>query len=419
MRLHQLPVLQNWDCHGCGGCCYQYQAPVTEEERRRIEEQGWDKDPDLAGKRLFTARGPWWRRRYLLAHRPKGGGCVFLSAEGRCRIHERFGAEAKPLACRLFPFVLVPAGDHWRAGLRFACPSAASNRGRPLADHRADVEQFARLLERQEGPEVTTLPPPPLQPGQRVAWSDLLRFMQAILTLLQERDISLERRWRKCLALAALCRQAQFDKLTGGRLSEFLDMVSSGLDAEVPAEPENVPPPTWIGRMLFRQAAAVYSRKDWGPVRGPATRGVLGRLGIGIHFALGRGKMPRVNAHVCPGMTFAQMESPAGPLPPDAQAVLERYYQIKVESLQFCGPTGFGLSFWDGLESLALTLPLLLWLARGMEASSRAEAVERAVSIVDDHFGYNRALRSRRHHFIRRLLAGRGELARLMAWYSR
>jgi lysine-N-methylase len=418
MRLHSLPVLQNWDCHGCGGCCYQYQAPVTEEEQRRIESQGWDKEPDLAGKRLFTAQGPWWARRSVLAHRPEGG-CVFLSPEGRCRIHERFGPEVKPLACRLFPFVLVPVGNQWRVGLRFACPSAAANRGRPLTAHGPDLEQFARLLEQQEGPVVAALPPPPLQAGQYVAWPDLLRFVQAILALLQERNVSLERRWRKCLALAELCRQAQFDKLTGGRLTEFLNVVSDGMDGEVPAQPEAVPPPSWVGRALFRQSVAVYARKDQGQARGPATRTLLGRLGSGLHFAFGWGIVPGVNAALRPGVTFAQMEAPAGRLPAEAQAMLERYYLLKVESLQFCGPTGFGLPFWDGLESLALTLPIILWLSRGLAAASRTEAVTQAVSIVDDHFGFNRALRSWRHRLIRRLLASRGELSRLIAWYSR
>jgi hypothetical protein len=45
--------------------------------------------------------------------------------------------------------------------------------------------------------------------------------------------------------------------------------------------------------------------------------------------------------------------------------------------------------------------------------------VTRALSIVDDHFGFNRALASRRQWLSFRILATRGELARLIAWYSR
>src|SRR5262245_28014667 len=142
--LRHLPVLQNWDCHVCGTCCKEYLVTVTDEERRRIEAQGWDKDPDFAGLPLFAREGPPWARRYHLNHRPDGS-CVFLRENGRCRIHERFGYETKPLACRLFPFVLVPVADHWRVGLRFACPSAAASKGRPLSGHDPDLERFAAM----------------------------------------------------------------------------------------------------------------------------------------------------------------------------------------------------------------------------------------------------------------------------------
>src|SRR4051812_15457228 len=102
--LVQLPVLQNWDCHATGTCCQEYRVPLTEEEQQRIEAQGW-RPEDLGGHQPFRRHG-WFRPRTFLERRPDGG-CVFLSPEGRCRIHERHGYETKPLACRLFPFVLV------------------------------------------------------------------------------------------------------------------------------------------------------------------------------------------------------------------------------------------------------------------------------------------------------------------------
>src|SRR5262249_10900830 len=124
LPIRTLPVLQNWDCHVCGTCCKEYQVTVSDDERRRIEAQGWDRATDLGGLARFVRRGWLWMRRYTLNH-GADGSCVFLSENGRCRIHERHGYEAKPLPCRLFPFVLVPTSDHWRVGMRFACPSAA------------------------------------------------------------------------------------------------------------------------------------------------------------------------------------------------------------------------------------------------------------------------------------------------------
>jgi lysine-N-methylase len=104
MPVHHLPVVQNWDCHSCGNCCREYDIPVTAAERQRIEAQGWQNDAAVGDLPLFVRQGRW-SSNYRLFRGDRG--CVFLNDEGRCRLHERFGADAKPFACRLYPFVLV------------------------------------------------------------------------------------------------------------------------------------------------------------------------------------------------------------------------------------------------------------------------------------------------------------------------
>jgi lysine-N-methylase len=416
-----LPVVQNWDCHQSGSCCKEYQVAVTDEERQRIEAQGWASLPDFQGVPLFTAHGPPWARQHHLNHRPDGS-CVFLSPEGRCRIHERFGAAAKPLPCRLFPFLLVPAGDHYRVGVRFACPSAAENKGRALSAHDGDLRDFAAQLERREGVArpgaARTIPPPALQKAQVVDWPDLLRFIDALQRLLRNHADRVDRRLRKCLHFANLCRQAKFDKVSGPRLVELLDLLAAGLEGEVPADAASLPRPGWSGRLLFRQALALYARKDRGPNRGPATFGRLSLLRAAWRYGRGRGEAPRLHGW-SPHVTFEKAEEPAGPLPADAEALLERYYLIKVGSLQFCGVTNFGMPVWEGLESLLLTFPILMWLRRGLADRNATAALARALSIVDDNFGYHPALGAGRQRFALRILAGTGELERLIAWYSR
>src|SRR5262245_43315660 len=144
-----LPVVQNWDCHVTGTCCHEYRVTLSEDEVERIKQQGWTAE-ELGGLPPFKYAGPFWARKTQLNHRDSGA-CVFLGEQGRCRIHEKHGYEAKPLPCRLFPFVLVPAGDHWRVGLRYACPSAAANKGRGTADHAGDLHVFAGQLATREG----------------------------------------------------------------------------------------------------------------------------------------------------------------------------------------------------------------------------------------------------------------------------
>src|SRR5262249_4192781 len=160
------------------------------------------------------------------------------------------------------------------------CPAAASNHGKPLEEHGEELDRFATELEKDRGWEgaagghgtAPVPPPPPLQGRQRVDWPDLVRFGQAVLALLPDREVPPGCRLRRFLALAKLCRQARFDQVRGERLKEFLEVLSASLPADVPVEPAFLPPPTWLGKVLFRQVLALYVRKDQGPERGSATR---------------------------------------------------------------------------------------------------------------------------------------------------
>jgi lysine-N-methylase len=228
----------------------------------------------------------------------------------------------------------------------------------------------------------------------------------------------IEWRLRKCAAVAAVCRDAKFDTVTGERLKEFLQLISEGMSAETPVRPEAVALPDWIGRVLFRQTMAIYARKDVGPRRGVSRHGRLALLWAAWKFAVGSGRVPRVHG-LMPATTFEAIEQPGQPLSDVAAAMLSRYYQIKIESGQFFGPTNFNRRFWDGLDSLLMTYPAIRWLARALHDRPADEAITLALRIVDDNFGFNPLLGSRRQIIAGRILGRRGEISRLIAWLSR
>jgi lysine-N-methylase len=416
LPVRSLPVLQNWDCHACTDCCREYRVGVTDEERKRIESQGWENDPAMHGTQLFIRDG-WFSGNYRLNHRADGA-CVFLDEKGGCRIHGKFGSEAKPLACRIYPFVLVPAGNHWRVGLRYACPSVVDDLGRPISAHESAIREYAQTLEDREGIAGRAQAVPMLQRAQTVSWSDLVLFINTFRDYVVDERRPLEWRMRKILAVIDLCRQSRFDKITGDRLKEFLAVIGDGVNPDVPAHAAAVAEPGWIGRILFRQAMAIYARKDSGPNRGISKHGRLALLWAAWKFALGSGRVPRVHG-MMPETTFERIETPAGPLPDKSIELLTRYYRVKIESGQFFGPNNFRRQFWDGLESLLLTYPAILWLVRAFHDRPREAGVASAVRIVDDNFGFNPLLGSRRQLTGTRMLARRGELSRLIAWYSR
>jgi lysine-N-methylase len=414
-----LPVVQNWDCHVTGTCCHEYRVTLSDDEVERIEKQAWTSE-ELGGLSPFKRAGPPWDRKTQLNHRDSGA-CVFLGPEGRCRIHEKHGYEAKPLPCRLFPFVLVPAGDHWRVGLRYACPSAASNRGRALPEHQDELLAFADMLAKREKlqprDDGSLAPPPLLDGGERLDWPDTLRLVDALVKLLTNRKDAFERRMRRCVQLAAAMRPLKLQQVRGGDLAVTLEALSRETES-VPPHPMVMQPPSWVGRVLFRQACALFTRKDHGPNRGLAAKGRVALLGAAWRFARGKGAVPRLHRAI-PETTFEEAERPRGPLLAEAEAVLERYYSIKVGSLQFCGGASFGLPFWAGFSTLALTLPVILWVARLFRDVPREEAITRAITIVDDHVGFNRVLGTMRQQYAVSILARRGELAKLIGWYSR
>src|SRR5687768_11677489 len=96
-------ILDNlrFTCSQCGDCCRAWNVPVGPAEVARIEALDWrDKAPDLAGApATVPSAAPSTKGRRRLARHPDGA-CVFLGERNQCRIHEHFGEEAKPLACR-------------------------------------------------------------------------------------------------------------------------------------------------------------------------------------------------------------------------------------------------------------------------------------------------------------------------------
>ncbi len=389
---------------------------ITDEEKHRIEALDLANDPEVPPKPWFAPVGRR-SRKWKLKHRPDGG-CVFLTAGNRCRIQERFGADAKPFVCRLFPFVLIPAGNHWRVGMHFSCPSAAANQGRPVADAEKDLVHLSRLLEQHAGRSAESAPPPLLLAGQRLSWPDVCRVVEVLVEIVRDRSDRLERRLRKCLAVSRVCSQTQFDRLQGSRLSKYLRAVHNAMEAEVPREAADLPPPDRLfGGVLFRVLLAVYAREDQDEQRAAGVRSRLGRVLAGWRFASGRGLVPRVNEYF-PKTSFQEAERAGGPLP-EMDETLERYYLVKLNSLQFCGPSNFGLPLLAGLDSLVLTLPMILWLRRAFTDQPPVKAVQQAIQIVDNHFGGNPMLGFPHIQYLMRIMAQRGELEKLVAWYSR
>ena len=420
-----LPVLQNWDCHNCGGCCKQHLIEITDAERERIVTQGWTAADGIPeGQPIFEKmNGFFGRPQWRLAHRADGG-CVFLDERGLCRIHAKFGEPAKPLACRIYPYAFHPAGKSVAVSLRFSCPSVVKNAGRTMTAQQAEIRRLAEAVVPQDA---VTNPAPQINAAERLDWPDFHRCVDALDETLAPTagpsPTPLVVRLLRAVEWTGLVGLSKFDKLRGERLQDFLDLIREAACADVPALPQTMAEPTRLGRLYFRLLVAQYARKDTAADLQAGWRGRWRLLRAIWKFSRGKGDAPPLQS-AFQAVPFAALEAPFGPLTAEQDEILTRYLHVKVQGLHFCGPAYYDVPFVEGFHSLALVIPVTLWLARWLAASSgrsqwTTDDVIQALTIADHHHGYSPALGQyaarRRVH----MLTAAGDVPRLITWYGR
>ncbi|MFN0055035.1 MAG: YkgJ family cysteine cluster protein [Planctomycetales bacterium] len=416
----QLPTIQNWSCHNCGGCCRQHLIEVTAEERARIESQQWTAGDGVPGDRPLLVRigGPW-SRRYRLGHQADGG-CVFLDERGLCRIHARFGEAAKPLACRVYPYAFHPAGKSITVSLRFSCPSVVANRGQSVEEQKSDLRSLQKLVV----PEGTQrMPPPEIAPGERLDWPDTLKFIDWLDALLATERVGFAIRLLRAVKGIELIGQARYAAIRGPRLDEFLEIIQGAVVGEVPPDRTGMAEPSRTGRLQFRLLAAQYARKDTFAEQQLGWRHRWKLLRAALAFTRGTGNIPRLQEQFAE-VPFVHLEAPFGPLPAAGDELLTRYLRVKVQGLHFFGPAHLDEPLVEGFQSLALAVVAVLWIARWLAASAgrsqwEGEDVSRALAIADHHHGYSGAFRQPGFRTRVRLLAKLDDISKLVAWYSR
>jgi len=416
----ELPTLQNWSCHNCGGCCRQHAIEITAAERHRINSQNWIGEPGIApGRPLIVRLGLPGSQRYRLGHQADGA-CIFLDERGLCRIHAKFGEQAKPLACRIYPYAFHPAGKKITVSLRFSCPSVAANRGSPVTSQQQELKALERLVV-PEGAE--RIPPPEISPGERLEWLDTLKIVEQLDEFLAFGPGGVATRLVRALKFVDLLSQSRFEKIRGNRLDEFLEVISEAAAGEAPHDLATVSEPSSTGRMQFRLLCAQYARRDTFNDRQAGWRSRWNLLLSALRFTRGTGLTPQLHAELAQ-VPFSDLERPFGPKEETAEEMLIRYLRVKIQGLHFCGPAYYNVPLTEGFQSLALVVPVVLWLARWLavgqgHTSLENDDVARALSLADHHHGYSPAFGQRGFRSRVRLLARLDDIVRLIAWYNR
>lgn len=118
--------------------------------------------------------------------------CVFLLADGFCRVHAEHGSAAKPSVCRRFPYFPRRVGGEVRLHLSRCCPSVRDGFGGPPSGE--DLDEAVRGAPFGRDVEAG---PVALAGLRTVPWDDYLRLERLVVALLEDE------RWRLPEGIAA------------------------------------------------------------------------------------------------------------------------------------------------------------------------------------------------------------------------
>ena len=302
LPVRTLPIVEQWDCTGCGKCCHGHVVPLSADDLQKIRSQNWHRHPDFRGVRATVRQGLWPGKRQLAQR--DDGTCVFLDDDGLCRIHKEHGYAAKPLICRMYPLQLVPVGQHAVLTMRRSCPTAAAGEGRDLRAHRDQARKFVA-----ERPALAhAVRPPALVGRHRRSWSATQAVTGGLRELMGDERFPLSRRLAHVLAFARLLEQCRLSRLDDSQLIDLPPM----LVAEAPHDAgewfQQPKRPGGPVSAVFRQTVLEYLRLH---PRYAVRERWLERaklMAASMSFARGRGPIPRIHASF-PETTYSAVET--------------------------------------------------------------------------------------------------------------
>jgi len=423
-----LPVIvpdirqQQYSCHGCTNCCRELVVHLTDADRKKIDQAGW-------AQRLGVE--PYIRMHggYVLNH-AEDGACVFLTAAGRCRIHEEIGGSEKPIACQLFPFTLEREGSGVRAGLRFDCPTVTRNEGAPLPSHRKDLERLATALHDalpgalREAPEHVAL-----TKDLKIAPETADALLAAFDGLIARRSLILQPRLLALCELTGHLQGARLNNLDQTQLSELVAMLATDL-ADRGDELSTPPPPKSRWLKMLRQSAfahAEYATFEQAAITARPSLGYRwGQLKRALRMAKGRGTIPNLSCGAGAG-TFEQLRAISAELSEDERAqvdrLITRYLQARITNRGGFGRAYYSWPLLPGLHATMLSVALVGWFSRWSalragKSSFGLVDVQAAMRIVDRAAGRAPELGARTAELRIGYLAGEGALGSLIATYA-
>lgn len=402
-----------WDCHQCGVCCRGSIVPLSCEDAARLREQQWEDEPELQHTQL-TVRHRTAASSLRLAHRDDGT-CVFLNADGLCRIHSKFGMEAKPSVCQTFPLQLIPLEKHAVLTVRRACPSAAADLGQPVATRIPSIKKLVRGGHLHANPAT----PPAFKKGEHRQWQPTQAILEEAGQLLRDPRYPPVRRMVHALHYASHLEAAKTRRMDDKQIAELARTLRELEPEESKPIFAEMRPPKTYSKILLRRTAMVCGRlhpecryrTSW------KARWELSQ--IAWKAVRGKGSTPVFN-NAFAESTFEALEEPLGVQSPEIYEPLTRFIETNAESYLYALANRGGWSVIESVRGLALLFPVGMWLLR-WQSYGRQPTVDdmlKVVVMLDRSQGYG-PLSGRAHRQTIAALSFNEGLERLVVWYVR
>jgi len=380
-----LPVReQRYSCHGCGNCCRDFTVQLRPADLEKLRAQDWEAKLGMPVTTEF--RGVTYLRQR------DDGACVFLMDDGLCRIHKEHGFAEKPVACQLFPFVLVPDDRRTHIGISFACQSVRENKGAELRSHLEEVHRMSQGV-----PETRlATAPPDLADAMRAKDGEVDALAQLLDRHLARGDLTMRDRFDGLAWVAASLGRAKLAEVRAKRFTELVQVLVTAL----PDELEHLPLEGALPKQMRLLRQAVYARLEDVQVNQAKAKGrlrtVLAQLLASRAFTRGKGRAPAVARGLLEDTEFAAISRvPALSESPDRDAIdqlLSRYARATILGNRAWGAGYYGWTVVRGVQALVLNIACIAWLARALAAKRGREHatlddVRDALGRIDRHSG--------------------------------
>lgn len=204
-----IPEGINFECSGCGNCCFSLPVPLTDLDVEKIKLLAGPEAERSAA--LFKRIAPSHSIGAIYTHtleKKEDGRCGFLTDSNQCRLHLEHGAAAKPTMCQLFPYTFTPCPSGIYASLSFASTAVLRNSGAPLTDQGDLLASRLRLLQSlmpDYKPDWSNIQ---LVDGVPLDWQRYLALEEEMLALLNPLKPSSLTTIELCQRLSEICVRA-------------------------------------------------------------------------------------------------------------------------------------------------------------------------------------------------------------------